>query len=229
MKTWANGLLTGLFLQLAIGPIFFFILSIAVESDLVVAWAGVAGVVLADYFYVALSILGIAKLIDHPKVKRAFGLLSALVIVAFGVYLLWSALRGVQGASSSGDRTMASAFASSFLLTISSPLTLFFWSSIFAVKAIEKDYNKRQLSIFGIGAGFSTVIFLGTTVTVVSMLHASLPEEVIAISNIIVAAVMIGYGLIRLLNVFRKKQALRATCKGNSKKRSEGGAVADAQ
>ncbi len=207
MKTLLNGLLTGLFLQLAIGPIFFFILSIAVESDLVVAWAGVFGVVLADYIYVALSILGIAKLIDHPKVKRAFGLVSALVIALFGAYLLWGAIRGAQGAAVSGDRTIASAFLSSFLLTISSPLTLFFWSSIFAVKAIEKDYDKREITIFGIGAGLSTLLFLGATVTMISMLNTSLPQDLVAILNIVVAAVMIGYGLIRLLRIIFKEPA----------------------
>ncbi|MDD4095761.1 MAG: LysE family transporter [Oscillospiraceae bacterium] len=207
MKTLINGLLTGLFLQLAIGPIFFFILSIAVESDLIVAWAGVLGVVLADYIYVALSILGIAKLIDHPKVKHTFAIISALVIVAFGAYLLWGAIRGAQGTVVSGERTMTGAFVSSFFLTISSPLTLFFWSSVFAVKAIEKNYNKNEITIFGIGAGLSTVLFLGTTVTIVSMLHTSLPEAVVAISNILVAAIMIGYGLIRLVKIFANKQA----------------------
>jgi threonine/homoserine/homoserine lactone efflux protein len=205
MKTLLNGLLTGLFLQLAIGPIFFFILSLAVESDLVVAWAGVLGVVLADYFYVALSILGIDKLIDHPKVKRTFGLVSALVIVVFGAYLLWVAIRGAQGAAASGERTMVSAFVSSFFLTISSPLTLFFWSSIFAVKAIEKDYDKKGIRIFGVGAGLSTLIFLGATVTIVSMLHTSLPENLVAILNIIVAAVMMGYGLIRMVRIFSRE------------------------
>lgn len=202
MKILLNGLLTGLFLQLAVGPIFFFILSIAVESDLTVAWAAVAGVVLADYIYVALSILGIAKLIDHPKVKRVFGIVSAFVIIAFGAYLLWSAIRGAQGAIASGDRTAAGAFVSSFLLTIGSPLTLFFWSSIFAVKAIEKNYNKREITVFGIGAGFSTVIFLGATVTIVSVLQASLPDVIVSILNFTVAAVMIGYGLIRLVRIF---------------------------
>jgi threonine/homoserine/homoserine lactone efflux protein len=204
MKILFNGLLTGLFLQLAIGPIFFYVLSIAVESDLSVALAGVMGVVLADYIYVALSVLGIAKLIDHQKVKRAFGIVSAFVIVAFGGYLLFVAIQGSQGTVTAGARTITSAFVSCFFLTISSPLTLFFWSSVFAVKAIEKDYNKKEITIFGIGAGLSTLLFLGATVTIVSTIHASLPETLIAILNIIVAAVMIGYGLVRLLKLFRK-------------------------
>ncbi len=207
MKTLINGLLTGLFLQLAIGPIFFYVLSIAVESDLRVAWAGVLGVVLADYIYVALSIFGIAKLIDHPKVKRTFGIISAAVIVAFGAYLLWVALQGTRGVAVADERTIAGAFVSCFFLTISSPLTLFFWSSVFTVKAIEKNYGKKDITVFGIGAGLSTLLFLGATVTIVSIVNASLPESLVAILNIIVAVVMIGYGLIRLLKLFRKNPA----------------------
>lgn len=207
MKILMNGLLTGLFLQLAIGPIFFFVLSTAAESDLIVAWAGVLGVVLADYIYVALSILGIAKLIDHPKVKKTFGIISAAVIIAFGAYLLWEAIRGARGLAVSDERTMAGAFATCFFLTISSPLSLFFWSSVFAVRAIEKNYNKKDITIFGIGAGLSTLLFLGAAVTIVSAVNASLPANLVGILNIIVAVVMIGYGLVRFIKLFTKKPA----------------------
>lgn len=209
MKILINGFLTGLFLQLAIGPIFFFVLSLAVESDLVVALAGVMGVVLADYIYIGLSIFGIAKMIDHPKVKKTFGIISAVVIIAFGVYLLWNALQGAGGAAISSESTISGAFATCFFLTISSPLTIFFWSSVFAVKAIEKNYGKKDITIFGVGAGLSTLIFMGAMVTVISTLNASLPEDLIAILNTAVAVVMIGYGLIRLLTIFAKKPEKR--------------------
>lgn len=211
MKILLNGLLTGLFLQLAIGPIFFFVLSLAVESDLIVALSGVIGVVLADFVYISLSIFGIAKLIDHPKVKRTFGIISAVVIIAFGTYLLRGALQGIHGTDVPDERTISGAFATCFFLTISSPLTLFFWSSVFAVKAIEKNYGKKDITVFGIGAGLSTLIFLGAAVTIVSTLNASLPEELISILNIAIAVVMIGYGLIRLLKIFSGKTIGRDT------------------
>lgn len=205
MKTLLNGFLTGLLLQLAIGPVFLLVLRIAVESELSVAWAGVLGVVVADYIYITLSILGITKLIDHPKVKTIFGIISALVIIAFGAYLLWNAIQGAGGKAVFGDRTMSGAFAACFFLTISSPLTLFFWSSIFAAKAIEKNYGKKDIIIFGAGAGLSTLLFNGAAVTIVSVVNASLPENLTFVFNISVAAVMIGYGLIRLSAIFVKK------------------------
>jgi threonine/homoserine/homoserine lactone efflux protein len=207
MKILINGFLSGLFVQVAIGPIFFFVLSIAAESDFIVAWAGVMGVVLADYIYITLSIFGIAKLIDHPKVKKTFAIISALVIIAFGGYLLWNAFQVTGGAEASVERTIYGAFATCFLLTISSPLTLFFWSSVFAVKAIEKNYGKKDITIFGIGAGLSTLIFMGVMVTVISTLNASIPEGLIAILKIAVAVVMIGYGIFRILKVYGKKPA----------------------
>jgi threonine/homoserine/homoserine lactone efflux protein len=207
MKILINGFLAGLFLQLAIGPVFFFVLSIAAESDLIVALAGVMGVMLADYIYITLSIFGIAKLIDHPKVKKTFAIISALVIIAFGGYLLWNALQGAGGTAASGERTMSGAFATCFFLTISSPLTLFFWSSVFAVKAIEKNYGKKDITIFGIGAGLSTLIFMGAVVTVISTLNTSLPESLVDFLNIAVAVLMIGYGIFRIFKVYGKKPA----------------------
>lgn len=199
MKIWIHGLLTGLFLQLAVGPIFFMILRIAFEADFLTGMAGVAAVTLVDYLYITLSILGIAQVLSHPKIKRAFGLISSVVIMAFGIYLLIGALRLHEAQYIQRVWTARRAFATCFVLTISSPLTLFFWSSIFTAKAIDKGYNKMQITIFGIGAGMATLLFLGATVFILTTFNAVIPSQVVMVLNVIVAGVMITYGVLRLV------------------------------
>ena len=52
MRIFVNGLLTGLVLQMAIGPVFFFIINIALQKTLYDGFAAVSAVTLVDYFYI---------------------------------------------------------------------------------------------------------------------------------------------------------------------------------
>jgi threonine/homoserine/homoserine lactone efflux protein len=97
-------------------------------------------------------------------------------------------------------------FGSAFLLTISSPLTIVFWTSLFATKAIEKGYTKSELVPFGLAAGLATLTFLGLSVTLLSIVKASIPMVVIRVLNVIVGALLITYGIIRLVKTYRKER-----------------------
>src|SRR3990167_8807943 len=93
MRVFANGLLTGLILQTAIGPVFFFIINLALQRSLYDGLAAVAAVTLVDYFYISLAILGIGKLLEKKKVKKAFGIISSIVLMIFGFVII----KGVTG------------------------------------------------------------------------------------------------------------------------------------
>jgi len=199
MKPLLNGILTGLFLQLAIGPVFFYILGIAMDSSFLISFFGVLAVTLVDYIYILLSILGIGKLLEMEKIKRIFGIISSLVLLIFGIILINKALMPSNKIILGNEWTIAKAFISCFLLTISSPLTIVFWSSIFASKAIEKNYSKNELSVFGIGAGLATILFLSIVMYIISMIKKTIPVQAITILNILVGAVIIAYGIIRFV------------------------------
>jgi len=199
MKPLLNGILTGLFLQLAIGPVFFYILGIAMDSSFLISFFGVLAVTLVDYIYILLSILGIGKLLEKEKIKRIFGIISSLVLLIFGIMLINKALMPSNKIILGNEWTIAKAFISCFLLTISSPLTIVFWSSIFASKAIEKNYSKNELSVFGIGAGLATILFLSIVMYIISMIKKTIPVQAITILNILVGAVIIAYGIIRFV------------------------------
>lgn len=209
MKTLLRGLATGMFLQMAVGPVFFYILSITLNSDIVASMAAVLGVVLADFIYIGVSILGIETLFEHEKMKKFFGIPSALLIIVFGAYLLFTALKTRSTEGVSEAMNAGKAFTSSFVLTIGSPLTIFFWSGIFTAKALERNFNRREIALFGVGAGLSTLIFLGITVTVISLIRKTIPDELVSALNILVASVMIGYGIYRIVDYFRKAHAKR--------------------
>jgi len=199
MKALLNGILTGLFLQLAIGPVFFYILGIAIDSSFSTSFFGVLAVTLVDYIYIVLSIYGIGKLLEREKIKRIFGLISSLVLLVFGIMLINKALIPSNGMVLGNEWTISKAFISCFLLTISSPLTIVFWSSVFATKALEKNYSKSELFLFGTGAGSATLLFLSIVMYIISIVKTTIPVKAISVLNILVGIVIVVYGLSRFI------------------------------
>ena len=65
-----NGFLTGLILQIAIGPVFFFILNISLQKTVIDGLFAVIAVTLVDYIFIALAVLGVGKLLERQKRKR---------------------------------------------------------------------------------------------------------------------------------------------------------------
>ena len=72
---------------------------------------------------------------------------------------------------------------------------------MFATKAIERGYAQRQIIFFGTAAGLATLVFLGSSVTLLSIMRASIPIMLLRVSNIAVGLLLIFYGVIRLYRI----------------------------
>ena len=206
MKEFRNGLLTGLTLQLAIGPVFFFIINLALQKTIFDGFAGVFGVTSVDYIYIILAILGIDRLLKNKKFKKIFGAISSFVLIIFGLLILQSALSaGIKQLDSASTSNLLQSFSSVFLLTISSPMTIVFFTSLFTAKAVEYNYTKKELYLFGLGTGFATFLFMGTSVVIFSLIRNAVPIILIQILNGIVGGLLIGYGSIRFYKVLSNR------------------------
>lgn len=216
LGVFINGLSTGLILQLAIGPVFFFILNIAMQRTLADGFFSVIAVTVVDYCYILLAVVGVGKILEHRSIKTGLGVLSSVVLFFFGIIMLVSArnlLTNTTGPVQSLSNYWSS-FLSAFLLTISSPLTIVFWTSLFASKAIEYGYTKRQLIIFGGAAGLATLMFLGGAVLIFSLVKTAIPLMLVKILNAIVGVVLMVYGVIRCVSVLKQAAPERAGAVG---------------
>ena len=198
-----NGFLTGFFLQLAIGPIFFYILNITLQRTYIDGLFSVIAVTIVDYIYITLAVLGVGKLLEKPKTKLILGILSSLVLILFGIIMIRSAFQNpmIEITNIVNESNYISSFWSAFILTISSPLTIVFWTGVFASRAIEKGYTKKQLIFFGLAAGLATFIFLGSSVLLLSAIKASIPILLLKLLNIAVGSFLILYGIIRVFKI----------------------------
>jgi threonine/homoserine/homoserine lactone efflux protein len=206
MKILRNGLATGLFLQLAIGPVFFFIINLTLQRSLLDGLMGVLAVTVVDYFYIMLAVLGVGELLENARIKRTFGVVSSLVLIIFGLILARNIMSsGVSMSTAIGSTNLISSFTSVFLLTITSPMTIIFFTGIFAAKALEYNYSKRELLIFGFGTGLATLVFMTASVIALSLVKGNIPILLMQILNLIVGCLLIGYGVVRLLTASKKK------------------------
>ncbi|MFA5791424.1 MAG: LysE family transporter [Candidatus Paceibacterota bacterium] len=202
MKIFKNGLLTGLFLQFAIGPVFFYIINLTLQKTTLDGLVAVLGVTLADYVYITLAVLGIGELLKKDKIKKWFGILSSFMLVLFGIFIIKGIINeSISTTININSASLFSSFISVFLLTISSPMTIVFFTSIFMAKSIEYNYTKKELFIFGFGTGMATFLFMGISVVLFSLLKENIPLIMIQVMNIIVGCLLIGYGIIRFKKV----------------------------
>ena len=199
MKPLLKGLLTGLFLQLAIGPVFFFILGITLNNSFYNTIFAIIAVTIVDYLYISLSLLGLSKVIENDKAKTLLGVLSSVVLIFFSSIILKNVFHSLSITQNTNQWTPVKTFISCFLLTLSSPLTIFFWTGIFSAKAIEYRFTKKQLVVFGIGAGSATFIFMISTMFVLSLFRANIDGKIIKTLNFIVGLLLLYYAISRLI------------------------------
>lgn len=198
-----SGFLTGLLLQIAIGPVFLFILHITLQKTVIDGFFAIIAATIVDYIFIALAVLGVGKLLEKPKIQLGLGITSSVVLILFGIIMILTIKQNNFDNISNAyfESNYISSFLSTFLLTLSSPLTIVFWTGLFAARAIEKGYTQKQLCFFGIAAGFATFVFLGSSVTLLSIIKASIPTLFLTISNIAAGTLLTLYGMIRLFRI----------------------------
>jgi len=204
MKIFVNGLLTGLVLQIAIGPVFFFIINLALQRSLFDGLVAVVAVTLVDYFYISLAILGIGKLFEKKKIKKAFGIISSMVLIIFGLVIIKSVLgENVSTTSTIQSASLLASFSATFFLAISSPMTIVWYTGLFTAKAVEYNYTKRELIVFGLSVGLATLLFMGISVILFSLVKKSVPISLIQTLNILVGGLLIFYGVVRYIKILK--------------------------
>lgn len=208
MKALIDGISTGFFLQLALGPVFFLILNVTLNYGLPNGIYAALGVTLVDFGYIALSFLGIGKLLEKKSARFLLGWISSIVLVLFGVVMIYA---GVVSGNNSAESMLVldsglKSFFAGVVLTVSSPLTIVFWSSVFTAKAIERNYSKKSLALFGLGAGSATPLFLIGSIILVSLVNSHIPDIAIKLLNIGVGIILTIYGILRFQKTWKQRR-----------------------
>jgi threonine/homoserine/homoserine lactone efflux protein len=205
-KIFINGLSTGLFLQLAVGPVFFYITNLTLQRTIYDGLIAVFAVSLVDYFFIALSVMGIGKFLEASKAKKAFGIVSSIVLIVFGFITIKGVLNsGFSSVLKIVSKNLLSSFFSALILTITNPLTIILFTSLFTAKTIGYNYTRKNLYIFGFSVGLATIVFMSASVIFFSLVKGVIPIIVIRILNLFVGFVLIGYGAMQTIRISNQK------------------------
>lgn len=199
MKKYLDGLKFGMLLQLAVGPMCLMVFNTAKNVGFLVAFTLVLAIALVDAFYIILASLGVSKILDKPKVKKAFKIIGSFVLIIFGANIILNVFNINIIPGLNLKPTSSNIFLQGLILTLSNPITIVFWGSVLTTKIIEDKLNKKELTIFSVGLVSSTLIFLTFVAVLGTMLSSFIPENVSKIMNIIVGILIIFFGIKMLL------------------------------
>lgn len=196
-----RGFRFGMLLQLSIGPMCLMVFNTAGRDGFLMGMAIVAAIALVDAAYIALAGVGVASVLDKPRIRRAFKVFGSIILALFGLNILLGAfeLSLLPGISLLSGAKAGNLFLQGLILTASSPLTIVFWGGVFTAEAASKQLGKAQLVFFSVGCVLSTLVFLTLVALLGSILNSFVPDMVITVLNVLVGAALILFGLRLLL------------------------------
>ncbi len=202
-----QGLIFGLAIAAPVGPIGVLTIRRTLVGGLLVGLLSGLGAATADAFYGSVAALGLTAvstfLIEQQLWLRLFG----------GLFLVYLGLRAMrQPAMANGladapqsDMGYLAAYTSTFLLTLSNPVTILSFTAVFAGFGLGSQAS-------GAGAGLQLVagVFLGsalwwlTLCGVVTAVRARLSPTILRLINLASGLILAGFGLALLISLLRK-------------------------
>ncbi len=143
LSTLSDGILLGLLLSLAAGPIFFMLIQLGIERGVAAGMTLSAGVLASDVLYVVLVYFGVEWLSELPNFKLYMGIIGGLILIAFGLATMLSKYKAPKDTNIT-VRTYGGYFLKGVAVNIFNPFVLFLWIAVTGTM-IERsmDFNER--------------------------------------------------------------------------------------
>lgn len=204
-----DGFRFGMMLQFSVGPICLLVFRTAGSYGL---WAGLvvaAAAAMVDAVYITLAGTGVSALLCRARVRRAARIFGFLILVLFGAKSILSAFGGssLPEVQLLSETNPGSVFLQGLAATGSNPLTILFWSGVFASEAAKRQ--RGDLLRFGLGCVLSTVCFLSAVAGAGCLVCSFLPSAAVAGLNIAVGLLLILFGVKLLLDRSTPKKSMQ--------------------
>jgi threonine/homoserine/homoserine lactone efflux protein len=156
LEVVSKGIICGLALALAVGPVFFTLIQASIEKGFVPAAFFATGVFIGDLFYILLVYFGFSQLIENENFKFWLGFGGSLVLILFGIFTLFKkpVVRKVVVQVEKVNHVKQ--MAQGFILNTLNPFVLIYWMGVISAASLEMQHNKVHL-----------IVFFATTLTIV--------------------------------------------------------------
>ncbi len=195
MHPYLTGLIFGLVFIFSLGPGFFALIQTSVQKGFKKAILLAVGISLSDILYVILAVMGVATLLEEPRVRLWLGVLGTIVLIVYGIYSWFKKPKLYKDEiESKKDLSYLKYLFKGFVLNGFNPFIVVFWISIIGLTATKYDFtHNQQLTFF---AGVLTTI-LSTDVIkafIAHRLRSVVTPKKILILNRSVSVILILFG-----------------------------------
>jgi threonine/homoserine/homoserine lactone efflux protein len=160
IEAFFQGIIPGLILSAAIGPVFFMLVQTSIQRGFKLAMTMEFGIILSDTFCIICAYFGLASFFQNPNYRNAIFLVGSLTLVIFGLVMFMSHKKvnfNVDEELKKGDKTKL--FWKGFFFNISNPSVIFFWMAFVGLSLPRYSQNNAHAFTY----------FMGTLMTVFSI------------------------------------------------------------
>ena len=205
-----TGVLFGFFAALPIGPVNLICIRRTLEFGSFHGFVSGLGAALGDTLFASITGFGFTALVQLiVGYSNLLQLIGGLLLLFFGIRTFYTPpppsfderlAMAENGVSANGNRPPARGMASTFVLAITNPVTLFGFTAFFATLGGFAGGNPSFLAasfvVLGVFAGSS--LWWLTLTTVVGLLHARISDHTVRMINEISGAVVALFGVVVL-------------------------------
>jgi threonine/homoserine/homoserine lactone efflux protein len=198
-----KGIAISLLLIFSVGPVIFTILKQSINNGRAGGFSFVGGVLISDIFWVVLSNLFSALILQLQQFKNQIGIAGSLILICMGIYYVFFkkiSLRESTDVIKITRATHAKLVVSGFVLNTVNPGVMAFWLTTATTLATTNTAQQRIII-------FSTVLILNSFVDVLKVLLAGkirtkLNHKNISLINRISGLILLVFGVALLAGLF---------------------------
>ena len=160
LGTLWEGILWGLPLSLAAGPIFFMLIQLGIERGVLAGMALSAGVLFSDIPYMIVVYQGVEWLSGLPHFSWYMGMVGGSILLLFGLATMLSKYKPPQGETIKAS-TYGGYFLKGILINVFNPFVFVLWIAVTGNMVKQNmDFGERSTFFFGIIATVALTDFI---------------------------------------------------------------------
>jgi threonine/homoserine/homoserine lactone efflux protein len=202
-----KGFLTGLWLSMSFGPVFFLLIQTSIEKGIRHALLFDLGVFLSDLFYILIAFFGAAIILDNDTYRYWITLVGGLILIVFGLMPFLSPRKETTHPEDQEIRAVSKLGATGlilkgFLVNFLNPSVLFIWFGAATVAFAAFAGSKFTVAVF---FGTTLLTYFGIDLIKVYLslrLKRFMNPSVLLMINRISGVIVMVFGLYLVLNSF---------------------------
>jgi threonine/homoserine/homoserine lactone efflux protein len=192
-----QNILLGLTLAAPIGPVNLEIIKRGLNSGFQQAFFTGAGAMSADATYLILIFFGLTAFLNIPFMKIILGIAGSIVLMYLGIVSAKEFFRPSESAGDLPRRLFKNSFVTGYVLAITSPMTIVWWTGVFGALLASQTNTVTNLSAFFSCFSILLGCFLWVFCLAVTLHFGKkyINEKTTGFISLIAGIFLIGFGL----------------------------------